>query len=115
MEFNNTTPVYLQIVEKIKLDIFSGKLSLGDKLPSVREYAVAFEVNPNTMQRALAELEDEHLIYTERTTGKFVTTDFDVVNRIREDYVRAIAKDFFVKIGEIGLDKNQIIQIIKEE
>lgn len=74
-----------------------------------------FQVNPNTMQRALAELEDERLIHTERTTGKYVTDDFDLVNGIREDYVRAVAEDFFVRLGEFGLSRREIIDLLKEE
>ena len=99
----------------MKLDIFSRKLSLGAKLPSVREYAITFQVNPNTMQRALVELESEGLVRTNRTTGRYVTTDFDLVNEIRTAYVRGLALDFFAKISEIGATRSEIIDILKEE
>ena len=73
--FDNDRPIYIQLVEQLRLFILSGKLSEGERLPSVRELAVIAKVNPNTMQKALVELEDDKLIYTERTNGKFVTDD----------------------------------------
>ena len=71
--FNNETPIYLQLVEKLKMQIVSGELKQGQRIPSVRELALVARVNPNTMQKALAELESQGLVYTERTNGKFVT------------------------------------------
>ena len=73
--FDNIRPIYIQIVELVKLDIISGRLNKGDKISSVRDFAMQFKVNPNTVQKALAELEKGGLIYTERTNGKFVTND----------------------------------------
>ena len=70
--FENDRPIYLQLVDKIRLDIVSGKLKQGEKLLSVREYAIKYKVNPNTMQKALVELEDEKLVYTERTNGNLL-------------------------------------------
>ena len=71
LEFENNIPIYIQLVEQLKIDIISGKLKPGDRLPSVREFALNLKVNPNTMQKALAELEEEKLIYTERTNKFF--------------------------------------------
>ena len=73
--FDNERPIYIQLVELIRIDIVSGKYEKGSKLPSVRELALTMKVNPNTMQKALVELENEKLIYTERTNGKYVTED----------------------------------------
>ena len=75
LEFDNNKPIYLQLVEDIKKSIIKGEYKPGDKLPSVREYALLMKVNPNTMNKALLELENIKLIYTERTTGKYITKD----------------------------------------
>ena len=71
--FNNETPIYLQLFQRLALDIVNGKYKSGEKIPSVRELSNMFRVNPNTVQKALSELENVELIYTERTNGKFVT------------------------------------------
>ena len=73
MDFDANKPIYLQIVDNIKDRIINGDYSPGEKLPSVRDFAAQMAVNPNTMQRALAQLESEGLIYTERTNGRFVS------------------------------------------
>lgn len=80
MEFNfdNDRPIYIQLVDSLKKYIISGKIKPGDRLPSVRDLALMIKVNPNTIQRALSELEDASLIYTERTNGKFVTCDKEI-------------------------------------
>ena len=87
--FNNDTPIYLQIVDLIRNDISSGKLKPGQKLPSVREYALEFKVNPNTICKAMQILEDKNIIYTERTNGKFVTDD----KKLIEKYKSSLAKE----------------------
>ena len=71
--FDNDRPIYIQLVEQLKEYIVSGTFKAGEKLPSVREFAMQIKVNPNTVQKALAEIENQKLIYTERTNGKFVT------------------------------------------
>ena len=73
--FDNERPIYIQLVEMLKIEIISGRIKSGEKLPSVRDFAMKAKVNPNTMQKALTELERENLIYTERTNGKYVTND----------------------------------------
>ena len=73
--FNGSSPIYIQLVNKIKLDILSGKYEAGEKLRSVREMAAEASVNPNTMLKALSELESTGLIYTRRTVGRFITED----------------------------------------
>ena len=73
--FDNERPIYIHLVEIIRIEIVSGKFKKGQRMPSVRELALIMKVNPNTMQKALAELENEQLIYTERTNGKYVTED----------------------------------------
>ena len=77
--FDNERPIYIQLVEMLKIEIISGRIKSGEKLPSVRDFAMKAKVNPNTMQKALSELERENLIYTERTNGKYVTDDNNLI------------------------------------
>ena len=82
--FENDRPIYIQLVEKLKLAIVAGEYPAGERLPSVRDLAIEIKANPNTVQRALVDLEQTGLIYTERTNGKFVTEDKELVQEIRE-------------------------------
>ncbi len=88
-EFQSDRPIYTQLVEQIKLRIISGIYKPGDKLPSVRDFAQEASVNPNTMQRALAELEKDGLVYSQRTSGRFITEDIEMIKNnngiFRED------------------------------
>ena len=83
--FDNDRPIYVQLVEKLRIEIISGKLKSGERLPSVRELALTVRVNPNTMQIALVELENEGLIYTERTNGKFVTKNEELIEKVKKE------------------------------
>ena len=100
MYFENTTPIYLQLMEEIKTQIISGRLAPGERLLSVREWALKEQVNPNTMQRALSELEREGLLVGGGTTGRTVTTEESVLatakNRILQELARECADKFLV-------------------
>ena len=80
---DNDRPIYLQIIERISMDIVSGVYRAGDKLPSVRELAASAAVNPNTMQKALSELERSGLVYTQRTSGRYITEDTGLIQEVR--------------------------------
>ena len=82
--FKDDRPIYSQLVEQIKIKIISGEWELGGRLSSVRELAEQAGVNPNTMQRALAELERDGLVHSKRTSGRFVTEDEDMIKGVRE-------------------------------
>ena len=82
-DFDNNLPIYIQIIDEIKIMIASGNLKAGDKLSSVRDMAQEFGVNPNTMQRAFSELERENLVFAERTSGRFITKDGGVIVELR--------------------------------
>ena len=112
--FDNNIPIYVQIVEQIKKDIISGNLSPGEKLLSVRELAFRMKVNPNTMQKALAELEDLKLIYTERTNGKYVTSDTKLILKVKKEYARNISEKYIESMKELGLSKDEIVGYLKE-
>lgn len=98
-------PIYAQLLERIQLQIVSGTYGPGDKLPSVRELAAEASVNPNTMQKAFAELERSGLIVTKRTSGRFVTEDKDMITQIRTQLAKEEALSFIEKMKELGFEK----------
>ena len=112
LKFNNESPIYLQLYQKLALDIVTGKYISGEKIPSVRELSSMFKVNPNTVQKALSELEDVELIYTERTNGKFVTEN----KKIIEDYLESLAKEktiiYINDMKDLGYSLKEIIDMI---
>lgn len=112
--FDNERPIYIQIVEKIKAEIVSGKLKQGEKLPSVRELAVIARVNPNTMQKALVELENEGLVYTERTNGKFVTTNKELINKIQKELAKDKVINFLNDMKNIGITEKEAKEYLQE-
>ena len=111
--FNNSVPIYLQIVSAIKKQIVSGKLVPGERIPSVRELALTYKVNPNTMQKALIELEENGLIKTERTNGKFVTEDENIISKIKNDYADNLTQNYLSEMISLGITKQEIKERIK--
>ena len=91
---DSSRPIYAQIIEKVSLDIVSGKYQPGDKLPSVRDLAAQAGVNPNTMQKALSELERENLVHSARTSGRFITEDKAMIEKMREELASTQIKEF---------------------
>ena len=113
--FDNDRPIYIQLVEQLKIYIISGKIKSGEKLPSVRDLALKTKVNPNTMQKALVELEDLKLIYTERTNGKYVTKDQKLLDKFKDKYAKEKTKKYIDEMKELGFIKNEIVEFLKEE
>lgn len=111
-EFNDNKPIYIQIVDILKIKIISGELEAGAKLKSVRDLALDFEVNPNTMQRALSELERENLMYSQRTSGRFVTDDIDTIVHLREEMARIEIAELYSMLIKLGYKKEELTQII---
>ena len=112
-EFQVSKPIYMQIVEKIMIDIIQGKQVPGEKLPSVREMAVQRAVNPNTIQRTYAELERMEIVETRRGQGTFVSGNHHMQDELA-DNMRAEAIDTFIrKMKELGVKKSGIINLIK--
>ena len=105
-------PIYAQLLERIQLQIVSGTYGPGDKLPSVRELAAEASVNPNTMQKAFAELERSGLIVTKRTSGRFVTEDKDMITQIRTQLAKEEALSFIEKMKALGFEKNDILALL---
>lgn len=114
MSFNNNIPIYVQLIEQLKIYIISGQIKPGDKLPSVRDLALENKVNPNTMQKALIELEELGLIYTERTNGKYVTQNIETIKKLKQEYAKNISTDYFQNMEKIGYSKKETIKYLKE-
>lgn len=110
--FNESIPIYLQLMEKIKHDIISGILEPGSKIESVRELASKFGVNPNTMQKALAELEREELLHAERTAGRFVTRNKLLIESIRYKKAKSITESFIKQMKSLGYSEEEIIDFL---
>lgn len=106
-------PVYLQLVEQIKLRIISGIYKAGDRLPAVRELAAEASVNPNTMQKAFNELEGGGLVVTMRTAGRYITENKDIIEKTRIDIITEFADDFLRKMELYGYSKSDVINILK--
>ena len=113
IDFDNNVAIYIQIVELIKKYIISGYFKSGDRLPSIRDLALQFKVNPNTMQKALGELEELKLIYTERTNGKFVTNDLNLINKLKNEYALDLTSKYILNMNNLGFAKNEIIKHIE--
>ena len=112
--FDNERPIYIQLVEMIRIQIVSGKFKKGEKIPSVRELALIMKVNPNTMQKALAELENEQLIYTERTNGKYVTEDDKLIERVKKELEKEIVNNYLNSMKNIGIDYDLAVRYLQE-
>ncbi len=113
-KLDSDRPIYTQIVEKLQMQIVSGLYKPGDKLPSVRELATEASVNPNTMQKAFAELERSGLIITQRTSGRIVTEDITMIKGIQLELAKDSIRTFFGKMKELGYTQTEIIELVKD-
>ncbi len=113
LTFENNIPIYVQLLDYLKIYLISGVFKVGDKLPSVRDFADSFKVNPNTVQKALSELESEGLIYTERTNGKYVTKDSKLLEKLKDDYALTLAKSYIEGMKKIGFAKADSIKYLE--
>ena len=113
--FSNDKPIYSQIIEQIKQLIVSGGFSPGDKLPSVRELAQTACVNPNTMQKAMSELEKDGLLYTLRSSGRFITDDEALIKKIKNELAEAEIENFMQGMSKLGFSVEETINLISEK
>ena len=112
--FTNDKPIYIQLVEQLKLAIVTNVFEPGEKIPSVRDLALEYKVNPNTIQKSLMELELNGLIYTERTTGKYVTKDIELIEKEKESLaIKAITK-YLTDMAQLGYSKKESIKYLEE-
>ena len=116
---DNNKPVYIQLVEQLKSKIISGEFKAGEKIDSVRSLAEDAQVNPNTMQKVLAELERENLVYSKRTSGRFVTDDKERIKSMKKEVASEEIKNLKINLERLGFSKEEIIDLvisnIKEE
>lgn len=112
--FSDDRPIYIQLVEMLRFQIVSGKLRMGERISSVRELALTAKVNPNTMQKALVELESEGLVFTERTNGKFVTNDMELIEKVKKNLAKEKIENYLNGMKDIGIDKAEAIKYLQE-
>lgn len=113
-EFKNGIPIYLQIIDQIKRQIVSGELAPGSRIPAVRDLAQEAGVNPNTMQRALTQLEQEGLLYTQRTSGRFVTQEEEIMKQTRMQLSDEYIAELFKHLQQLGLSRDDIVEAVSE-
>lgn len=113
--FSDDLPIYSQLIEQIKAGIVSGAFPPGSKLASVRDLASEAGVNPNTMQRALSELERDGLVASQRTTGRFVTEDLKMIEEVRKDMAEKHIRTFLDAILPLGFNKEEVLELLKQD
>lgn len=111
---DSSRPIYLQIIERVQMDIITGRYQPGDKLPSVRDLAQEAAVNPNTMQKALSELERSGLIYSQRTSGRFITEDKELIHQMKKEFAAAEVSAFVAHMKQLGITPEEIRQLLAE-
>jgi GntR family transcriptional regulator len=115
VKFNNRDPVYLQVVRHFKEEIATGKLAAGQEIPSRRELAGLFEINPNTAQRAYKEMESQSLITTEGNSPSRITMDEGVLNLIRSELLQEAVGVFVGSVMKITESMDELLQLVKEK
>lgn len=115
MEYNSSLPIYLQVANLIKRDIVTGKRELGEKLPSVRELAVSYTINPNTVSCVYKELEMEGVCFTRRGMGTFVTENPKKVKSMKEEMVGTLIREFLEGMQQLGFTRAEAIRILEEK
>ena len=113
--FSNDLPIYSQLIGQIKVGIVSGVFPPGERLPSVRDLATEAGVNPNTMQRAMTELERDGLVYSQRTAGRFVTEDHAVIQAAKRDLAQRHIHAFLAAMLRLGYRREEIISLLEQE
>ena len=114
-QFDSSRPIYAQLVERLKARILAGTYPPGGHLDSVRDLAAAAGVNPNTMQRALTELERDGLVYSQRTSGRYVTEDKDAIAAARHALAGDRVRSFLADMGRLGFEKEELLSLLRQE
>ena len=111
---DSNRPIYVQLAEQVQRDIISGLYQPGTKLPSVRELASQAKVNPNTMQKALTELEHSGLVYSQRTSGRFITEDKEMIETLKEQLASSQIQEFLEKMSCMGFQPQDTLHLIEK-
>lgn len=113
--FSNDAPIYTQLIEQIKVGIVTGVFPKGERLPSVRDLATEAGVNPNTMQRAMTELERDGLVYSQRTAGRFVTEDETMIQQAKRALAERHIQTFLKAMSGLGFQREEMIALLRQE
>jgi DNA-binding transcriptional regulator YhcF (GntR family) len=114
-QFHGDAPIYSQLIDQIKQGVVSGAFPAGERLPSVRDLATEAGVNPNTMQRALTELERDGLVYSQRTAGRFVTEDRGMIEEAKRGLAETHIRAFLTAMIRLGYQKDEILALVRQE
>ncbi len=114
MEFDNNIPIYIQVIQDIKKDIVTGVLKPGDKLPSGRDMALKYKINPNTASRIYRELELQEICFTKRGLGTFVTEEKEKIISIRKDMANELLEQFISGMKILGIQNQEIMSLLDE-
>ena len=109
IDFDSNLPIYIQVMDYIKKEIVSGRLKPGDRVDSVRDLALHFGVNPNTVQRSLSELEREGLLKSERTAGRFISENEELIGLVREQMATACISRYVKEMENLGFEGEEIL------
>ena len=112
-EIDDKLPIHSQLVDEIIKRVVNKDYLSGERIPSVRELSVEAKVNPNTMQKALLELEERKIIYTQRTSGKFITKDENVIKKLKDDVSKDIIEKFIKDMNDLGFVESEIISMLR--
>lgn len=115
MQYDNNLPIYLQVDKDIKTRIVKGDMKPGEKMPSTRDLALMYQINPNTAQRVYKELETERVCETKRGLGTFVTQDNTRINQLREEMAAENIISFIKGMKELGYQKEQLVHILEHQ
>lgn len=114
MEFNNNIPIYIQVIEKVKQDIVSGRLHPGDKMPSSRDYSNRLGINFNTVARVYKEMEMEEIVFTRRGLGTYITESTERIDRLRYEMAKKQIETFITGMKQLGFAKEDMINFIEK-
>lgn len=115
MEFNNNMPIYMQVIHEIKKELIRGRLTLGCKMPSARDLAIQYQINPNTANRVYREMELDELCFTRRGLGTFVTEDEERLIRVKSEMAAEYMETFLLGMKDLGFEKDEVITLIQKE
>ena len=115
MEFNSRIPIYLQVIDDIKKRLVTGKIEPGAKLPSTRELAVEYNINPNTAARIYGEMERMNICFTQRGLGTYATEDKKMIDEIKKEMAKNIVENFVGEMNNLGYDKKAMMDAIDRE
>lgn len=115
MKYNDKTPIYIQIVEDNIMELIKGNLKPGDKFPTIKEMSIKYQVNPNTIQKVIKELETMNLISSKRGLGIFLIEDEAIIEQVKSQFIENKIRLFIADMENMGINKEQVINILRKE